>query len=58
MGEERRVYRVLVGKPERDQLEDQGRDGRMGSEYILGRVAGGMWSEFSWLRIWTDGALM
>jgi hypothetical protein len=30
-GEERKVYRVLVGSPkERDNLEDQGVDGRMG----------------------------
>jgi hypothetical protein len=43
MGEERKVYRVLVGKPkERDHLENQGVDGRMGSEWILGRMAGGV----------------
>jgi hypothetical protein len=43
-GEERKMYRVLVGKPEgrRDHLEDQGVDGRMGSEWILGRLAGGV----------------
>jgi hypothetical protein len=31
------------GKPpkERDHLEDQGVDGRIGSEWILGRLAGG-----------------
>jgi hypothetical protein len=27
---------------ERDQLEDKGVDGRMGSEWILGRFAGGV----------------
>jgi hypothetical protein len=33
---------VLVGKQkERNQLEDQGVDGRMGSEWSLGRLAGG-----------------
>jgi hypothetical protein len=33
MGEERKVYRVLVGKPEgKNHLEDQGVDGRMGSQ--------------------------
>jgi hypothetical protein len=26
----------------KDHLEDQGIDGRMGSEWILGRLAGGM----------------
>jgi hypothetical protein len=42
MEEERNVYKVLVGKPkERDHLEDQGIGGRMGSEWILGRLAGG-----------------
>jgi hypothetical protein len=46
MGEERKVYRVLVGKPEierqkeRDHWEDQGVDGKMGSEWILWRLAG------------------
>jgi hypothetical protein len=38
MGEGRKVYRVLVGKPEgKDHLEDQGIDGRMGLECIFGR---------------------
>jgi hypothetical protein len=36
MGEERKTYRVLVGKKERDHLEDQGVDGRMRLEWILG----------------------
>jgi hypothetical protein len=40
MGEERKVYRVLVGKPEGKRLlEDQGVDGRMVLERILGRLA-------------------
>jgi hypothetical protein len=43
MGEERNVYRVLVESLEkRDHLEDQGVDGRIGSEWILGRLAGGV----------------
>jgi hypothetical protein len=42
MRKERKVYRVLVGKPEgKYHLKDQGIDGRMGSEWILGRMAGG-----------------
>jgi hypothetical protein len=43
MGEERKVYKVLVGKLEgkRDHLEDQGIGGKMGSEWILGRLAWG-----------------
>jgi hypothetical protein len=43
MGEERNVYKVLVGKPERkrrDHLEDLGVGGRMGSKCILGRLVG------------------
>jgi hypothetical protein len=41
MGEEREVYKVLVGKPEgKDHLEDQSIDGRMRSEWILVRLAG------------------
>jgi hypothetical protein len=39
MGEERNVYRVLKGT---DHLEGQGIDGRMGSEWILGRLTGGL----------------
>jgi hypothetical protein len=48
MGEERKVYKVLLGKPEgeRDHSEDQGVDGRMGSEWILGRLAWGVWIGF------------
>jgi hypothetical protein len=50
VGEGRNVYRVLVGKPEgKDQLKDQGIDGRMGSKWTLGRLVGGL-SGFIWLR--------
>jgi hypothetical protein len=43
IGEERNVYKVLMGKPDRkNHLEDQGIDGRMGSEWILGRLARGV----------------
>jgi hypothetical protein len=42
---------------ERDLLEDQGAVGRMGSEKILGRLAGG-WIAFDWLRIGTGGELL
>jgi hypothetical protein len=38
MREEKKVYKVLVGKPEgRYHSEDQGVNGRMGSEWILRR---------------------
>jgi hypothetical protein len=43
MGEERNGYRVLMGKPEVKRLLGRPRrSGRMGSEWILGRFAGGV----------------
>jgi hypothetical protein len=36
---------------ERDHLGDQGTDGRMGSEWILRRLAGGVYSGSRWLKI-------
>jgi hypothetical protein len=51
MEEERKVYRVLVGKLEgKNHLEDQGVDGRMGSQWILGRLAGGV----QWIQMAQD----
>jgi hypothetical protein len=42
LGEERNVYKVLMGnQKERDHSGDQGVDERMGSEWILGRLAAG-----------------
>jgi hypothetical protein len=42
MVDSRKVFKVLVESPkERDDSEDQGVGGRMGSEWILGRMAGG-----------------
>jgi hypothetical protein len=42
IGQGRKVYRVLIGKQEeKSPLGRQGRDGRMGSEWIVGRLAGG-----------------
>jgi hypothetical protein len=41
MGEERKVYKVLLGKPEgKSHLKDKGVDGWIGSEWMLGRAAG------------------
>jgi hypothetical protein len=43
MGEERKVYKILVGKPEgKRPLGRPRRNGKMGSEWILGRLALGM----------------
>jgi hypothetical protein len=43
---------------ERDHLEDQGVDWRMGSERILEKLAWGVKSGFSWLRIVTGVMLL
>jgi hypothetical protein len=43
---------------ERDHLEDQGVGGKMGSEWILGILAWGVWIGFDWLRIGTGGGLL
>jgi hypothetical protein len=59
MGEERNMYRVLMGKPEgKKPFGSQGVDGTMGSEWILGRLAGGVKIGPSWLRIGTGGRLL
>jgi hypothetical protein len=49
VGEERKVYKVLVVKPEgKNHLEDHSIDGRMGSEWILLRLAGGVgWTQLA-----------
>jgi hypothetical protein len=39
-------------------LEDQGVGGRMGSEWILGELAWGVWIGFDWLRTGTGGGLL
>jgi hypothetical protein len=48
MAEERKLYKVLVGRPKgKNHSEDQGVDGRMGSEWILVRLAGGEWIQLA-----------
>jgi hypothetical protein len=59
MGEERKVYKILVGKPEgkrplgrpRRRCEDGIRMDRM-------EIGGRMWSGFNWLRIGAGGGLL
>jgi hypothetical protein len=59
MGEEREVYKVFVESPkEREHLEDQGIGGKMGSDWVLGRLAWGKWIGFDWLWKGTDGGLL
>jgi hypothetical protein len=43
---------------EKDHLKDQGVDGGRGSKWTLGRLVGGVWSEFTWSRIGTVGGLL
>jgi hypothetical protein len=49
MGEERKVYKVLVGKPQGKR--PLGRPRRMGSEWILERLA---WGGVDWIRLAQD----
>jgi hypothetical protein len=59
MGEDRKVYRVLVGKPEGEKpLEDPRVDGRMGSKRILWILAVTVWIGFSWLIVGTGGEVL
>jgi hypothetical protein len=49
--EDRKLYSVWWESPkERDHSEDRGVDGRMGSEWILGRLAGGV----EWIQLAQD----
>jgi hypothetical protein len=43
---------------EKDHLKDQGVDKRMGSKWTLGKLFGGVWSGFIWLRIEIAGGLL
>jgi hypothetical protein len=59
MGEERKAHKFWWESPkERDHSEDQGVDGRMRSEWILGKLAVGVgWSGFNLLRLAAGGGL-
>jgi hypothetical protein len=59
MGEGRNVHRVLMGKPEGKRPFERPRcRWGMGSKWTLGRLAAGVWSGFTWLRIGTVGGLL
>jgi hypothetical protein len=59
MGEERKVYKVLVGKPEGKRPLGRPRlRWEMGSEWILGRLVWGVWIGFDWLRTGAAGGLL
>jgi hypothetical protein len=55
-GEERGVYRVLVGKPEgKRPWGDTGLDGRIILRRIFRKWDVGVWTGLSWLRVGTGG---
>jgi hypothetical protein len=59
MGEVRKLYKILVGKPEGKRPLGRPRlGGKMGSEWILGRLAWGVWVGFDCLRTKTGGGLL
>jgi hypothetical protein len=58
MGEERKCTRFWWEDPKEAHSEDLGIDGRMGSKWILGRLAGRVWSGVTWLRVGTGGGLL
>jgi hypothetical protein len=58
MGEERKVYKVLRGKPEGKIPLGRPSSKGEGSEWILGRLAWGVWIGFDCLRTGTGGGLL
>jgi hypothetical protein len=59
MGEKRKVYKVLVGKPKgKRTLEGPRRRWEIRSEWFLGRLAWGLWIGFYWFRTGTGGGLL
>jgi hypothetical protein len=56
MIEKCRLFRWESPK-EKDHSEDRDVDGRMGSKWILGTLAGSVWSGFTWHRIGTGGEM-
>jgi hypothetical protein len=58
-GEGRNMYSILVGKPEgKSSLERPRRRWENGIKWTLGRMAGVVWSGFTWLRRGIVGGLM
>jgi hypothetical protein len=59
MGEERKVYKVLVGKPEgKRPLGRPRRRWEDGIRMDLTEIGLGVWIEFDWLRTGTGGGLL
>jgi hypothetical protein len=59
MGEERKVYKVLVGKPEgKRQLGRTRRRWKDGIRMDLRGIGLGVWTGLHWLRTGTGGGLL
>jgi hypothetical protein len=59
MGEERKVYKVLVGKPEGKRPLGRPRPRwEVGIRMDLREIGLGEWIGFDWLRTGTDGGLL
>jgi hypothetical protein len=59
MGEERKVYKVLVGKPEgKRPVEIRRRRWEDGIRMHLREIGCGVWMGFDWLRTGTGGGLL
>jgi hypothetical protein len=59
MGQERKVYKVLVGKPEgKRPLGRPRRRCEAGVRMDLREIGLGVWTEFDWLRTGTGGGLL
>jgi hypothetical protein len=59
MGEDKKVYKIWWESPkDGDHLEHRGVDGKMGSEWILVRLAWVVWIGFDWLRTGNGGGLL
>jgi hypothetical protein len=58
MGEARKVYKLLMGKPEGKRPLGRPRSRwEAGIRMDLGEIGWGAWSGFTWFRIGTDGSL-
>jgi hypothetical protein len=59
MGEERKLYKVLVGKPEGKRPRGRPRRRKeVGIRIDLGEIGWGVWIGFDWLRTGTGGGLL
>jgi hypothetical protein len=59
MGEDRKVYKVLVGKPEgKRPLGRQRCTWKDGIKMALREIGWGVWIGFDWFRIGADGELL